>query len=123
MLLINAGTPNAFIRRPVGTKEMWMGVQESHRMTLSGCFVIDGTRNAKQRFQDVTIYMEECCYKDTTLHLKLVIYHENRLLEGDDMPLDWSNSKTVLMPLQHLLKKLDPLGLLNVPQLCSRLNH
>ncbi len=52
MLLINAGTPNAFIRRP---KEMWMRVQECHRMTLSGCFVIDGTRNAEQRFRDVTI--------------------------------------------------------------------
>ena len=121
MLLINAGTPNAFIRRPVATKEMWMGVQEFHRMTLSGCFVIDGTRNAEQRFRDVTIEMEECGDNDTPLHLKLVIYHENRLREGDDMPLDWSDCKTVLMPRQHLLKKLDPSGLLNVPQLRSRL--
>jgi hypothetical protein len=37
------------------------------------------------------------------------------------MQIDWSDCKTVLIPRQHLLKKLDPSGLLNVPQLCEKL--
>ncbi len=55
------------------------------------------------------------------LHLKLVIYHENSIREGLDMPLDWSHTKTVLLSRQHLLKKLDPAGVLNVPQLREKL--
>ncbi len=37
------------------------------------------------------------------------------------MPIDWSDCKTVLMPRQHLLKKLDPSGSLKVPQLREKL--
>jgi hypothetical protein len=39
-----------------------------------------------------------------------------------NMPIDWSDCKTVLMPRQHLLKKLDPSGSLNVPQLREKLS-
>jgi hypothetical protein len=67
------------------------------------------------------IEVEESGDIGTPLHLKLVIYHENRIREGLDMQLDWSDTKTVLLPRQHLLKKLDPAGVLNVPQLREKL--
>ncbi len=118
--LCDAGTPNAFIRRPVATKDMWDSMQDVHAKTLSGCFVIDGTRNTDRNFRDVMIEVEESGDIGTPLHLKLVIYHENRIREGLDMPLDWSDTKTVLLPRQHLLKKMDPAGVLNLPQLCEK---
>ncbi len=55
--------------------------------------------------------------------LVLVIYHENSLQEGYNMPIDWSDCKTVLMPRQHLLKILDHSGSLNVPQLRETLRQ
>ena len=90
--------PNSFIRRPVATKDMLCGVHEVHSKALSGCFVIDGSRNANRNFRDVMVQVEESGNNDTPLHLKPVIYHENRLREGYDMLLDWANCKTVIMP-------------------------
>jgi hypothetical protein len=86
--LLDAATPNAFICRPVATKDIWSCVLEFHCLTLSGCFVIDGTLNANINFLDCMVEMEDCYNKDTplhhhasllTLHLKLVIYHQNCL--------------------------------------------
>ncbi len=119
--LNDAGTPNAVIRRPVATKDMWDGMQDVHAKTLSGCFVIDGTQNADWNFRDLLIEVEESRDIGTPLCLKLVIYYENSIREGLDMPLDWSDTKTVLLPRQHPLKKLDPSGVLNVPPLREKL--
>jgi hypothetical protein len=111
----------------------WMQQQHGRGRTLAahqgpmqclfciGSFIIDGTLNANRNFLYVVVEVEECGNKDTPLHLKLVIYHENRLREGYDMLIDWSDCKTVLMPSQHLLKKLDPSGSLNVTQLLEKL--
>jgi hypothetical protein len=81
---------------------------------------VNGTQNTARNFLNVMIELEESDDVGTPLHLKLVIYHENSIRDGLDMPLDWSDTKTVLLPRQHLLKKLDPSGVLNVPQLRER---
>ncbi len=63
--------------------------------------------------------------KRNTLHpCSAEIYdlaRDSYLHKGYNMPIDWSDCKTVLMPSQHLLKKLDPSGSLNVTQLLEKL--
>ena len=51
------------------------------------------------------------------LHLKVLAYHHDRIAEGEALPLELLDLKTVLMPRQWFLNKLDPHGSLTVPQL------
>ena len=51
------------------------------------------------------------------LHLKVLAYHSNRVTSGRALPLKLLDLKTVLMPRQWFLTKLDPRGDLSVPDL------
>ena len=51
------------------------------------------------------------------LHLKVLAYHHDLVEQGEAPPLELLDLKTVLMPRQWLLKKLDPDGTLTVPAL------
>ena len=51
------------------------------------------------------------------LHLKVLAYHHDRVPEGEALPLERLDLKTVLMPRQWFLKNLDPDGSLTVPAL------
>ena len=51
------------------------------------------------------------------LHLKVLAYHSDRIAEREMLPLDLLDLKTVLMPRQWFLEKLDPDGSLTVPEL------
>ena len=44
------------------------------------------------------------------LHLKVLAYHRNCVAAGQALPLQLFDLKTVLMPRQLLLTKLDPRG-------------
>ena len=55
---------------------------------------------------------------NAVLHLKIVVMHEDRIREGvENTIIRLSNLKMVLMPLQWLLKKLDPDNKRTVPAL------
>ena len=51
------------------------------------------------------------------LHLKVLAYHGNRVASGRALPLNLLDLKTVLMPRQWFLTKLDPRGDLSVADL------
>ena len=53
----------------------------------------------------------ECGADPSPLHLKIAIYHHNRVEAGDAMPLQLSDMKVVLMPRLRLLTQLDTEGL------------
>ncbi len=63
----------------------------------------------------------ECGTQATNLHLKISVCHDNRKRTGDKMQFGLDELKTALMSRQALLKKLDPLGILSVPEVCDKL--
>ena len=124
--LRKACNANAFIREPKPTKEMYDAVQNMHPKTLSACFIIMASTSTSKRNVDI-IYrgmMEqvmESGHPRALLHLKVLAYHHDLAAQGDAPPLELLDLKTVLMPRQWLLKKLDPAGTLSVPARCRSL--
>ncbi len=57
----------------------------------------------------------------TFLHLKITAWHDNSKQKGDKMPFLLADVKKVLIPRQALLKKLDLLGILLVPEVHAML--
>ena len=55
------------------------------------------------------------------LHLKVLAYHHDRIAQRDKLPLELHEIKAVLMLRQWWLEKLDPHGLLTVPELRQKL--
>ena len=55
------------------------------------------------------------------LHLKVLAYHSNSVAAGQALPLKLLNLKTVFMPWQWFLTKLDPKGDLPVAELRAML--
>ena len=51
--LRKAGDPNAFIRAPKPTKEMYDAVQDMHPKTLSMCFIVMASSSTSKRNIDV----------------------------------------------------------------------
>ncbi len=54
---------------------------------------------------------------DAPLHLRILAYHCDRIRAKEALPLELLDLNTVLMPRQWFLKKLDPDGKMEVPQL------
>ena len=106
------GDANAFITVPQPTKEMYDYVQAMHPKTLSACFIIV-VHNAKCDRDQYHVMMEEVMssgHPRALLHLKVLAYHGNRVASGQALPLKLLDLKTVLMPRQWFLTKLDPRG-------------
>ena len=122
-LLSDAGTPNAFIRSPVATKEMWVKMQERHDLTLSCCFIIPASNKIgdESSFSTVMEQVMLCGDDDTPLHLKLVLFHEECARKDQPLGMKIADMKTVLMPKQRVLKCLDPDGTQTVDQLRAKL--
>jgi hypothetical protein len=59
--------------------------------------------------------------RKTPLHLKLVMYHEERKRQGRAMDIRLSYVKTVLMPRQYGLKALDPIGTATAEELLAKI--
>ena len=70
-------------------------------------------------YRDLMEVVMESGAPNAALHLKIVAMHEDRIREGEDHDtiIRLADLKTVLMPRQWLLKKLDPDNKLTVPQL------
>ena len=104
---------------PQPTKEMYDAVQAMHPKTLSACFII-AVHNTKCDRDQYHVMMEEVMssgHPKTPLHLKVLAYHGNRVASGRALPLNLLDLKTVLMPRQWFLAKLDPRGELSVADL------
>ena len=122
-VLIDMGTPNAFINDPQPTKAMYDAVQDMHPKTLSCCFVLEpSTRvNTLVILRDLLEVVMESGARDAPLHLKILAMHEDFREAGQDLIIQLSDLKLVLMPRQWLLKKLDPDNKLTVTQLRAAL--
>ena len=120
--LRKAGDPNAFIRAPKPTKEMYDAVQDMHPKTLSACVIVLASSSTSKRnvdiiYRDMMEQVMESGRPRAPLHLKVLAYHHDLAEQGEAPPLELLDLKTVLMPRQWLLKKLDPAGTLSVPAL------
>ena len=114
------GHHNHFIREPQPTKEMYDAVQDMHPKTLSACFIIatsTSKRNPEIIYRDMMEQVMESGRARAPLHLKVLAYHSDRIAERERLPLELLDLKTVLMPRQWFLEKLDPDGSLTVPEL------
>ena len=114
----DSGVPDAFIRKPRPTREMYDLVQETHRLTLSCCIILDKP-TAEYAFFDLMAEVMECGADTAPLHMKIAIYHHQRAETGDQLPLALEDVKTVLMPRQRLFNLVDPDGdyEFNAPQM------
>jgi hypothetical protein len=104
-------------------------MQERHPHTLSCCVVVsglkkgaaDGVDRAFRRFRDAIMEMMERGDAKTPLHLKLVMYQEERERQGRAIDIHLSDVKTVLMPRQYVLKALDPNGTATAEELHAKI--
>ena len=113
------GDANAFITNPQPTKEMYDAVQAMHPKTLSACFIIAvyNTKCVRNLYHGMVEEVMMSGHPRAQLHLKVLAYHRNRVAAGQALPLKLLDLKTVLMPRQWFLTKLDPNGDLPVPEL------
>jgi hypothetical protein len=63
----------------------------------------------------------ECRQRTLALHLKIAAWHEDILRLGQCPRLALGDLKTILVPRQALLKRLDPTGELSVPTVHTQL--
>ena len=109
------GHSNHFIRVPQETKEMYVAVQAMHPKTLSACFIVatsTSKRNPDLIYNAMMDRVMESGRAQAPLHLKALAYHHDRTAQRERLPLELHELKTVLMPRQWWLEKLDPDGLL-----------
>jgi hypothetical protein len=115
---------NAFIREPIATKDMWDGVQSAHSKTLSCSFMLTTSSkraNVPIELRDMMEEIMECGPQTLALHLKIAAWHEDILRLGQSQRLALGDLKTILVPRQALLKRLDPTGELSVQTVCTHL--
>jgi hypothetical protein len=121
--LSKVGSSNAFIRKPISTKEMWDGVQSAQSKTLSCCFVAmtsSKCSNVPITLRDMMKEIMKRGPRTLALHLKIAAWHDNLRRLGQAPCLDLGELKTILVPRQALLKRLDPTGELSVPTVRCR---
>ena len=115
---------NSFIREPIATKDMWDGVQSAHSKTLSCSFVLTtSSKRAKVAIElrDMMEEIMECGQRTLALHLKIAAWHEDIRRLGQCPRLALGDLKTILVPRQALLRRLDPTGELSVPTVLTQL--
>ena len=121
--LRKAGDANAFISDLKPTKEMYDTVQAMHPKPLSVCFIIAvyNTKCNCDLYHGMVKEGMTSGHPKAPLHLKVLAYHRNRVAAGQALPLQMLDLKTVLMPRQWVLTKLDPKGDLSVADLRAML--
>ena len=107
--LEDQGTPGAFISTPVATKSMWDMVQDFHPKTLACCFIVVGKgSDLGKAYDDINLDIIGCGSDDLALHLKIEAWHE-QITAADKTPaFRIGLIRTILMPRQPILKRLDP---------------
>ena len=109
--LRRAGDANAFISDPKQTKEMYDTVQAMHPKTLSVCTIVATyTKCNRDLYHDMVEEVMKSGHPRAPPHLKVLAYHRNRVAAGQALPLQLLDLKTVLMPRQWFLTRLDPEG-------------
>ncbi len=71
--------------------------------------------NVPIEFRDMMDEIMECGPRTLALHLKIAAWHDDLRRLGQAPRLDLGELKTILVPRQALLKRLDPTGELSVP--------
>ncbi len=105
---------------------MWDGVQSAHSKTLSCCFVVmtsSKRSNVNIEFRDMMEEIMECWPWTMALHLKIAAWHDDLRRLGQAPRLDLGELKTILVPRQALLKRLDPTGELWCRRFAHSWNH
>jgi hypothetical protein len=102
MIKVENGTPDAFIKSPVATKAMCDRVQSMHQKTLRVSSVLGNGKHAReldQKFHDMAdaISESEQLERDTPLHLKMLVWHENGGLPVNTFLQDF---KSILIPMR-----------------------
>jgi hypothetical protein len=72
-------------------------------------------------FRDMMEEIMECWPLTLSLHLKVTAWHDDQSRLGQAQRLDPGELKTILVPRQALLKRLDPTGELSVPTVRTKL--
>ena len=104
------GTPGEFIRNPVPTKVLWDMIQDFHPKTLATSFIVEGTggQGLVESFEKLNSDILHSGLENGALHLKIEAWHEAMTQAGESSPIKIGSFRTILMPRQSLLKRLDP---------------
>ena len=89
-------------------KPIWDRIQDMHAKTAVLSWVIDGTSKFVQEFPVLVHEIFRNGEPTTPLHLKIWLSHDVRKRSVTAMLVKIEAFKKVLMPAQHILKKLDP---------------
>jgi hypothetical protein len=122
--LSEVGSGNAFTSEPIATKGMWDGVQSARSKTLSCSFVLTTSSkraNVPIKLLDMMEEIMECGPRTLALNLKIAAWHEDMRRLGQSPSLALGDLKTIPVPRQALLKRLDPTGELSVPTVRTQL--
>jgi hypothetical protein len=79
--------------------------------------VIDCTQRGEEHFAELVTAISAAGAPSTALHLRVSTYHNDLKRDGGKVPLQVADIKSVLMPRQAFLRKLDPTGKLPIAQL------
>ena len=91
-------------------------------MTLCACTIVATyTKCNRDLYHDMVEEVMTSGHPRAQLHLKVLAYHRNRVAAGQALPLQLLDLKTVLMPRQWFLTKLDPKSNLPVADLRAML--
>ena len=101
---------------------MYDAVLAMHPKTLSACFILTTStskRNPEIIYRDMMEQVMESGRARTPLHLKVLAYYNDRIAQREQLPLELHELKSVLMPRQWWLRKLDPTACSPFPN-CGR---
>ena len=96
---------------------MWDILQACRDDTLRAMIVIDCTQRGEEHFEELVTAISAAGAPSTALHLRVNAYHDDLKRGGGKVPLQVADIKSVLMPRQAFLRKLDPTGKLPIAQL------
>ena len=107
-VLERLGDPHNFPEFLKPDKAIWDKIQGIHPKTAVLSYVMEGGSKLVSEFPAYVHEVYRQGEDATPLHLKIWLSHDDRKREGKPLTLKIESFKKVLMPAQHLLKKMDP---------------
>ena len=113
--LIGCGHPNAFICDPILSKDFWDQLQDLHPKTLSSIFLLRATSKTEakggaalaKKFAERVQEIEAT--EGSALHIKIEKWHEDNEIKEIEVGFpQMEDIRTLLIPRQHVLKRIDP---------------
>jgi hypothetical protein len=106
--LIKSGTPNRFISIPKIGSDIWEAVMSRHPKSLAVCKLGGASEQVSALFNATTAEIYDMGDDTSALHIKIGLWHADLKAKDEHSLLESRTLKSILMPRQSLLFKIDP---------------